>query len=161
MVDIVTMARQFLPEGATIMPYSRHHYYMMQLGKYQKELSSMIPNYLDFFDRQASSGPNFTILKNGVPMAAAGFVPLWPGVYEGWLLRDDRASPHWIPVARISRHIFSGLSSVMELHRVQFHVHSLDTRAIKYAKFLMFQEEGTLTNYGPNKADFLMMRRLY
>ena len=88
-------------------------------------------------------------------------VPLWPGVYEGWLLRDDRASPHWIPVARISRRIFSGLSSVMELHRVQFHVHSLDTRAIKYAKFLMFQEEGTLTNYGPNKADFLMMRRLY
>ena len=163
MVDIIPYVKQFIDKkyGAVVMPYSRSHYYMMQLSKFQNQLRDTVPNYVAFFDAQAASGPNFTILKDGIPMIAGGFVPLWPGVFEGWLLRDERVSPYWVSLGRCSKLIFSGLSSVMELHRVQFHVHSLDTRAIKYAKFLMFQEEGTLTNYGADKADYLMMRRLY
>lgn len=161
MVDIVSFARTFLPPEATIMPYSRSHYYMMQLNKYQTTLQKNVPNYLDFFDAQAASGPNFTILRNGIPMVAAGFVPLWPGVFEGWMLRDERVSPHGIPTALVSKRIFSGLRSIMELHRVQFHVHSLDTRAIKYAKFLMFEQEGLMEQYAPDKSNYVLMRRLY
>ena len=161
MVDIVSFARTFLPPEATIMPYSRSHYYMMQLNKYQTTLQKNVPNYLDFFDAQAASGPNFTILKNGIPMVAAGFVPLWPGVFEGWMLRDERVSPHGIPTALVSKRIFSGLRSIMELHRVQFHVHSLDTRALKYAKFLMFEQEGLMEQYAPDKSNYVLMRRLY
>ena len=161
MVDIINYAKQFLPAETTIMPYSRSHYYMMRLNKYQTALQKNVPNYLDFFDFQAASGPNFTVLKKGIPMASAGFVPLWPGVFEGWMLRDERISPHGIPAALVSKRIFSGLRSIMELHRVQFHVHSLDTRAIKYAKFLMFKEEGLMEHYAPDKSNYVLMRRLY
>lgn len=161
MVDIIEYVQQFIPPEGKVIPYSRSHYYMMQLGKYQTMLSEYIPNYVYFFDAQAMSGPNFTILRYGVPMIAAGFVPLWPNVYEGWLLTDKRVEPYWLPMGRASKRIFGSIGSVLQLHRLQFHIHSLDTRAIKYAKFLMFEEECLSKKYGPDGSDYYLMRRLY
>ena len=120
MVDIIPYVKECIDikYNAVVMPYSRSHYYMMKLSKFQNQLRDTIPNYVAFFDAQAISGPNFTILKDGIPLVAGGFVPLWPGVFEGWMLRDERVSPYGKPTALVSKRIFSGLRSIMELHRV-------------------------------------------
>ena len=47
----------------------------------------------------------------------------------------------------------------LALHRLQITVRIRDKRAVSWARFLGFTEEGILRGYGPDKANYYMMRK--
>ena len=113
MVDIIPYVKECIDikYNAVVMPYSRSHYYMMKLSKFQNQLRDTIPNYVAFFDAQAISGPNFTIRNEGIPLVAGGDVTLWTGVFEGWMLRVERVSEYGKPPGMVSKREYGGLGS--------------------------------------------------
>lgn len=49
------------------------------------------------------SGEAVTLIRDGLPLACAGLVPLWAGRAYAWALLDQDAGPHLLAVTRAIR----------------------------------------------------------
>ena len=156
------LVQEKLPIYAKAIPFSVHHINFLKLDQYQAESINNMPGYKDWFLAQSKLGYSSTITVDDKPTLCFGFIPLWQGVAEAWLLVDHiDISAVKVPFLRITKHIFVGISAVMGLHRVQMYVHQDNERAIKYAEFAKFKREGLLMNYSPIKENYYCYGRIY
>ena len=119
----------------------------------------MHANYLESAIAQLQYGIAVTGFLNMQPAGVFGFVPIWKGVTESWLLVDDLARTKPIAFTKygILAHDISKISQ--GLHRQQITVRIADKRAYKWALALGFREEAVMRKYGPDGSDYYLMAR--
>ena len=120
-----------------------------------------MPGYKDWFLAQSKMGYSSTVTIHDKPTICFGFIPLWNGVAEAWMLVDIDIRSKTVPFLRVTKHIFMGIGSVMGLHRLQMYIQQDNQRAIKYAEFAKFKREGLLMKYSPSKENYYCYGRNY
>jgi hypothetical protein len=153
-------AEQRMPVGGKVVPFFYGHVSLMQLNEHDQAVSSSVPDWLRRLKAQSELGPCFTGLYYGKPMLSFGIIPIWPGLAEAWMIPDRDIGRVAVPLCRVARAFFNHCDTVMGLRRTQILVRSSNVRAVEWAKFLYFETEATLTAFGPDGEDYLMMRRL-
>lgn len=152
--------QQRMHRGAKVVPFSPFHVSMMNLNEHDETAKRCVPDWLRRLEGQSALGPAFTGIYYGKPMLSFGIIPIWPGLAEAWMIPDRDISCVAVPLCRVSRQFFNHCETTMALRRIQITVRSSNVRAVEWAKFLYFEPEATLTAFGPDGEDYLMMRRL-
>ena len=86
-------------------------------------------------------------------VAAAGVVPLWNGVGQGWAVVDTSV-PQKFAVARAMRRGMRDIVRNGPFHRVHADVLADYSKGQKFLKMLGFTHEGPLEAFGPTGADY-------
>ena len=146
---------------AKYVDFSIAHVYMLELDQWQRANMEAHPGYMEMLKAYSAVGPAITALYKGKPVLSFGVVPLWPGVSEAWMLRGEAVSNHGLAVAYGARLFFDQIGPVCGLWRCQIGVQTSNERATKFAKYLKFNVEGLMEQFGPEGSDFYMMARLY
>ena len=111
--------------------------------------------FLSLRDGQAvDRGPAYTYEHYGIPIAAGGVCPYWPGVGLGWIIASPemRQHPLWLGsfVTRVFwEHLapaFWRIEATARLDRPESH---------RLLVKLGFRPEGVARQYGPDRSDFL------
>jgi len=107
---------------------------------------------------QGPFGDAWTATVDGVPVAAAGVVELWPGRGHAWALLDEEASRHML---RITRAIAFALDAV-PFRRVEMHVDAEFAAASRWAEMLGFVRETPqpMRAYTPDGRDCYLYARV-
>lgn len=108
-------------------------------------------------------GPTFCLVgEDGLPVCAGGFVPLRPGVYEGWMVGTlDRWESHGLALTRAVRRITDRMLQQPGVHRLQ--ITALPTRTQAHAWYeraLHYRPEATLTRYCADGQDAIIFARV-
>lgn len=149
-----------LPAGCKLVPFFYGHLAMMRFNEHDQAMINAIPDWTMRMRAQADMGPSFTALLHGRPLLCFGVIPIWRGVAEAWMMPDKDIGIVTQPLCRVARQFFDWSECTMQLWRIQIIVRSSNVRAIKWAKFLYFQEEAVMDRYGPTGEDHILMRRL-
>lgn len=110
--------------------------------------------------KERPSFPITTLIVDGKPAAVMGMNPLWPGVAEAWAVTSDRvrAAPIWFH--REVRRLVAYCERTYQYHRVQITVPMGFPVGLRWAVMLGFEPESRLFQYGPDRQDHMMFRRL-
>lgn len=146
-------------KGAFFMPYSPIHLKSLTITQPEIVAASKYIDIADAVATQSLAGPAVTAFLNLKPVACFGFVPIWEGVAEAWLIADDKARTKPIGMTKVGKTFFDIAEISYSLHRVQISVRTQDTRAHRWAIALGFKEEGVMRKYGPDGADHYIMAR--
>ena len=98
--------------------------------------------------------------RNGDIIVMGGVHVLWQGVGEGWIMVSKHAYKTPITVARYADEFFDVIMHEAQVQRVQASVHAEDSQAVKFAKWLGFENEGLMKKYGPDGSDYYRMARV-
>ena len=159
--DFYEWCNIIISDNYRILPFQKHHIYLLDNDKFQQIMMEQIPDFPKWVEAQALSGPCVTVFEDGKPLLCFGFVMLWNGVAEGWMLKDKSVIDKYLHLGRFSRLLFKGFGTVLRLHRIQFHISCIIFPATRFAEFLKFKKEGILKQYGPDKIDFYIYGRNY
>ena len=143
-------------KGIFFLPAVPHHIERIRISNQEVLIHA---NYLDTAIAQLQYGVAVTGFIDRAPVAVFGFVPIWQGVAESWLLVDDiaRTKPVAMTKYGLWAHDISKIS--MGLHRQQITVRITDKRAYKWALALGFTQEAVMRAYGPDGSDYYLMAR--
>lgn len=104
-------------------------------------------------------GPCVTGFRLLKPVVCFGFVPIWSGVAEAWMIGSKPAREYPMTMTRTGKKAMDIAKISMGLHRLQITVRNTDKKAEKWAYAIGFQKESTMRGYGPDGSDYLMMTR--
>lgn len=104
-------------------------------------------------DYYASRGVSLCLVDKatGVPLAAAGWVPLHDGVWHGWMVGTDEAwTTHWQSITKACRKVMDRMLAD-GARRLQFSALASREKTCEwYARGLKMQREGEMKAYGFN-----------
>jgi len=145
--------------GLFFMPFHKHHATRIDIKSEEVLVVANREEAVEVFDQQEQMGAAVTAFVYNQPAAIFGFVSIWKGVAEAWLVADDvmRSMPVTFTKAAIQTLDISAIS--MGLHRTQITVRSTDTRAYKWASAVGFKEECLMQKYGTDGVDYFLMAR--
>ncbi len=99
-------------------------------------------------------GRGLAFLGDGKVYAVTGLAPLWDGVSEAWFIPTRDMQHKKVQTIRLVRRELDAAIERLKLRRVQAVVRSDFDNAHKLAKFLGFQSEGLMKQYGPDGLDY-------
>ena len=100
-------------------------------------------------------GRGLAFLGEGKVYAVTGLAPLWDGVSEAWFIPTEDMQHKKVQTIRLVRRELDAAIERLKLRRVQAVVRSDFDGAHKLAKFLGFQSEGLMKQYGPDGLDYV------
>lgn len=114
-----------------------------------------------FAVRVLGGGPAHAVLSNGVPVAAFGLVPSWPGRAEGWQLSSRLARPRELAVAaRMARALLDGYQRDPQFRRIEMMVHCHCSWALSFAQALGLEIRLRLDKWDPAGRDVWFCERV-
>jgi hypothetical protein len=116
-------------------------------------------DYLPSILAQLRMGPAVTAFVDLKPVAIFGFIPVWSGVAEAWLVVDNHARKYPVAMTKYGIAVQDIAKISLGLHRTQITVRMTDKRAYKWALALGFRQEGVMSKYGPDGIDYILMAR--
>ena len=147
--------------GYKTVSFHYGHIALMSLGREATEIKNSIPNYMRYMQNMAAETPAFTVMDRGKLLLSFGIYPLWPGVAEGWMIPSNLIKSKAIALVRGAKSVFNNISTMMQLHRIQFMISSSHVQAIRFAEVLQFKREAVLSRYGPSGDDYYIYTRFY
>src|SRR5678815_4284955 len=113
------------------------------------------PEHLDMMGapRQSSyQGPAYTAMCDGVPIACAGVLLLWPGVGHAWVVIGD-LSKHRLWITRTVKHVLGDIIRGCDLHRVEAIVLADSKHHQKWIELFGFEREGIAHEFTATRLD--------
>tara|TARA_R100000234_G_scaffold56764_1_gene34249 strand:- start:2181 stop:2603 length:423 start_codon:yes stop_codon:yes gene_type:complete len=101
---------------------------------------SNLKGYVAIFDEQ--------------PVAIGGIHTLWDGVAEGWFVIGSLGKSYPLHLARVVKRMVNIIIEENNLFRLQASVCLNDKKAVRFIKWLKFQQEGIMSKFGPDKSDY-------
>ena len=148
------------PPGIIFVPFVKYHAKQMTLQQSDVLAFGDTINIADRLAEQAAAGIAVTVLKNKHPIAIWGSYQLWNGVEEAWLITEEVTRSYAVSLCKVAKLYFSLRFQEASLHRLQITVRCEDNRAVRWAKWLGFQVEGTMRGYYPDQSDAYLMSML-
>jgi RimJ/RimL family protein N-acetyltransferase len=145
--------------GVYYAPFHPAHLEMIDALELKVKTPAQLVEWKEIIEAQATIGTAITAYLHGKPVACFGFMPIWTGVAEMWLLIEERGRKYGKSLTRAALKVsdFAVLSN--NLHRLQITVRCGDIRAVKWAQAIGFEKEATLHKYGPDGSDFYIFSR--
>jgi RimJ/RimL family protein N-acetyltransferase len=145
--------------GIYYAPFHPAHLEMIEAHELISKSPAQLEEWKEIIEAQATVGTAITAYLHGKPVACFGFMPIWTGVAEMWLLIEERGRKYGKSLTRAAMTVrdFAVLSN--NLHRLQITVRCGDIRAVKWAQAIGFDKEATLYKYGPDGSDFYIFSR--
>ena len=100
-----------------------------------------------------------TLTYDGIVLGIVGHVQVIPGTYEVWLIPSEYISSHSLAFAKLLSYYIREIMPTFDWHRLQM-VSPEDGLHTRWAKFLGFEEEGTLRQWGHDKKDYTMWSKV-
>ena len=113
-----------------------------------------IDNMLPYIDGYLVPGSSMAVIDNNKPVAAFGIFPLWDGVGEAWMIPSKYHLEKPISLARHLKKGFFEIAENMKLRRAQAAVKDSYDMGSKLLKFVGFEFEGDMPQYGPDGNDY-------
>lgn len=109
----------------------------------------------------AKRGSAYAMEEKGLPIAGAGVMPVWDGVYEAWAMIGSQVGRAAMVRVYKETQLFLGfLFDDPAVRRVQTQVKTDFLAGHRFARMLGFAEEGVLRRYGPDGSDYTMYSRV-
>lgn len=129
----------------------------------QREQADAVEDFADpGYIRWLLKGEAWALVDGEDVLAAAGVLPKWPGSVTGWaLLSEGAAKPSRF--LRLSREVRAFLGLLLRpgsVERIETPVRADFTAGHRWAKFLGFQEEGTMRKFWPGGVDCTLYARV-
>lgn len=137
-----------------VIPFKAEHIECMEIREYEvKEVCSMpqFPTALKQWENEKNSA---TVVCDGRIIAVIGFMTLWEGVCEVYILPSKYISKYPHAFARCLKRALSS-SAFSIFHRVQLRALNNDLHN-RFNAFLGFKKEGVLKKYDSRGNDFAM-----
>lgn len=148
-------------KGLTILPFHETHMARVNPSEEDRHLFACMPNFDQMLVELARSKTGFTIFYEMQPALCFGLDMRWPTMAEAWLVPGPVSIQHGTLLSRGTRRFFDKIGPALGLRRLQIVVSVHRERAIQWAKFLKFKEEGLMAQYGPEGFDYYMYARIY
>ena len=148
---------RFAKGGVWFMPFSPAH--ATRINTDQEEVLVHNADVSTLLTQQSQMGPAVTGFVALKPVVAFGFVSIWDGVAEAWMIADNGARERPLTMTKVGIHVMDITKISMGLHRLQITVRTTDIRALRWAGAIGFGAESVLHKYGPDGVDYLMMTR--
>lgn len=130
----------------------------MDIRDYEMQTVVCTPNFqtaIAIWEQNKNAG---TIIYDGRILAVMGYLELWPGVCEVYVLPSKYLPEYPAAFARcIRRTLYSGIFD--RFHRIQIQAQD-DKLHNRWIKFLGFECEGTFKKYDSLGNDFKMWARV-
>jgi ribosomal protein S18 acetylase RimI-like enzyme len=146
--------------GVTYVPFHPAHLEVIDPVEFRKSSAAQLSDWKKLIAIQAENGVAITAYLHGKPVACFGFLVMWTGVAEMWLLIEERGRQFGKSLTRAAMIVRDCAVLSNNLHRLQITVRCSDTRAVKWAKVLGFDQEAVLRRYGPDQTDFYIFARI-
>lgn len=133
---------------------------MLSLVDLKKEHIQSIDTDFNFYKSSRDTMCEQTIngyaaLLDDKPIAIGGVHKLWDGVAEGWFIMGKYGKYYPIRLARIVKIMVKTMINDNKLFRLQASVCLNDKKALRFAKWLQFKEEGIMHKFGPDGVDYM------
>ena len=148
-------------KGLTILPFHESHMARLDASEDDQHLFSCFPDFEQRLKYLAENKMSFTIFYKRDPALSFGFDMRWPTMAEAWLVPGRVSIEHGALLSRGTRRFFDKIGPALGLRRLQIVVSVHREKAIQWAKFLKFKEEGLMSQYGPEGFDYYMYARTY
>lgn len=145
--------------GVFFLPFAQHHVDRISIESQEVLVLTDQKGASDILSAQAQMGPAVTGFIGTTPAAVFGFVSIWRGVAEAWLVADRSARAMPVTLTRMGLKVMDIAKISMELHRIQITVRTTDKRAYDWALAIGFREECVMRRYGPDGVDYFLMAR--
>lgn len=107
------------------------------------------------------SGPSFTLTEGPARQARAvacgGFEPLGHGRWSLWLYASDLRPMGWAAVARALKRELASLGDRARRIELCVRFGPSAAKALDYARWLGFENEGRMRSWGPDGADYWLL----
>ncbi len=107
----------------------------------------------------AGSIESKTFLYDGRILFIAGYVELWPGVVDCWMLPSIYVKTARMKFCKILKAYVDDIIGDMECHRFQTTAPD-DAAHERWMKFLGLEKEGTLRKFTPNQKTYCMYAKV-
>lgn len=131
-----------------VIPFERHHARLIVPQPAQEAEAAL--------QVEAPDGPAWTAVVDGLPVACAGFVPVWVGRAYAWALLGADVGPHLLAVTRAIRCRLA----CSGFRRVEMAVDCEFANGRQWARMLGFECEGLARAYLPNGRDAWIYARV-
>jgi len=101
----------------------------------------------------------YSLFLDDVILGCAGVHVLWDGVAEGWIIMSKQGYGSPKTIARYTDELFDDIMTENKLWRIQASVADSDKRALRFAYWLGFEDEGLMKKYGPDGSDYRRVAR--
>jgi hypothetical protein len=151
------MNQHNLVKGSMFLPFAEHHARMIEPSG--QDVLVFNEAAAEMMVAQAAFGPAVTWKYQGRVAAIFGFVEIWNGLSEAWLIADDTARRTPLAFTKTAIFVLDIAQISMRLHRLQITVRTTDKRAEKWARAIGFEPECVMRKYGPDQVDYFLMAR--
>lgn len=90
-----------------------------------------------------------------------GFNFYWGGVVNVWAITTKHIEAFPVAFSRTVRYMLEADAKRFNIHRAEMQVKSGHPKALAWAKFLGFQEEGLLRQFNSDKTDSILLGRVW
>lgn len=147
-------------KGVFFMPYAPSHSQRISVQSEDVLVVAQGEDIHKMVNAQAQMGPTVTVFLNLEPVAVFGFVRIWHGVVEAWMVPDEKLRSIPMTLTRIGKKVMDIAMISMGLHRIQLTIRTTDKRAENWAYAIGFDCEGLMRKYGADGVDYLLMARI-
>lgn len=136
------------------------HIEVAQVRSHEKDGLLDVPDLKARLTALEQIGDATTLVYDGRIVGFSGFLEMWPGVCEVWLIPTVYIHTAALPVARTLKGYVRSLSDTFKFHRMQTNAPD-DELHNRWMKYLGFECEGVLTQYSQSKINYKMWARIF
>ncbi len=109
--------------------------------------------------RMARLDLSVSFYEEGRYVGSAGLLPLWPGVYEAWLVLQHLPTAPWAFMAALRRSLQLG-AKLTQAHRIQAYCLAEYRPGRHLARRMGMRQEAVLEAATPTKTDLLLFAKV-
>ena len=121
-----------------------------------KGVDNLNDSIINFLNKNIS----YTLLYDNETVFIISFDILWNGVAELWGITNNNFLDYYLSIFRYSKEIIDFIIVLHSLHRLQCHILKTFYKSHRMIKFLKFEKEAILYNYGPSKETYIQYVRI-
>ena len=146
---------------ASLIPFKNEHAHSMVQGIMNSSYTQVEEDLRPLLDGLEVETMSFTAIDdNKNIICSGGIIPLWQGVYEGWVMASDLSKQNPVTAARVIKKGLNFLVEKYDVVRLQTAVKKDFDMGKKFAEWLGMQLEGEMRKY-QNELDYLRYARIY
>lgn len=137
-----------------IIPFQSDHIFQLRLQNAQELFyAKFSPHYARALE---DSGNGWTAMRDGRPIACAGFVEQWEGRALAWALMAEDSGPHFVAITRAVKRAIA----MARWHRIEAQVDAEFGAGLRWAEMLGFEIESKMRKFTPEGRDAFMYVRI-
>lgn len=143
-----------------VIPFEKDHLTKITLRDVEKNILKSPNGFMPKVIAASSFGTSGTFLFNKEILCCAGYISLWSGVADFWILPSTLVAKYPIQFSKAMKAYFDNVANSENLHRAQT-VSIDDELHCRWLEWLGFECEGVLKQYSMDKKNYKMWGKIY